>query len=332
MLKNKKKFISIICPIHNEEETIPVFLKRLYESILPLKKDYDFEIIFVNDGSSDNSIELIKEECNQNEIIKLISLSRNFGYHPAVFSGLQHTLGTAMITIAADCEDPPELIPEFLKVWEQGYDIVYGIRGNRPEPMLINFCRKAFYKFLNRIADSDFVPYMGEYAVITDRVRAVITANQSTYINIRSDIAYAGFSRFAVPYKSQQRIGGKSHYNLWGMIKLAINNILTSSTFPLRLACYIGVPLFSLNWLVMFVGIVLGKNPLPAWLISLNLNFLVFTSIFVAVYLARVYKDGMNKPKFIIDWNNTKLHAGNGNFEFRSSEDVPIEIKNQENK
>ena len=82
----------------------------------------------------------------------------------------------------------------------------------------------------------------------------------------------------------------------------------------------------------MFVGIVLGKNPLPAWLISLNLNFLVFVSIFIAVYVARVYKDGMNKPKFIIDWNNTKLHAGNGNFEFRSSEDVPIEIKNQENK
>ena len=93
---------------------IPIFLKRIYESILPLKGQYDFELIFINDGSTDRSLEIIKEECMRNKMIQLISLSRNFGYHPAVFSGLRHASGVAIITIAADCQDPPELIPKFV--------------------------------------------------------------------------------------------------------------------------------------------------------------------------------------------------------------------------
>jgi len=241
---------------------------------------------------------------------------------------LQHASGVAMIIIAVDCEDPPELIPRFIDGWEQGHDIVYGIRGDRPEPLLVNLGRQIFCKLSSLIADSDFIPYMGEFAVITDRVRDVIIANRSTFIIIRSDIAYAGFSRLAIPYKSQPRVGGKTHYNLWGMIKLAIGNILTSSTFPLRMAVYAGVPLFVLNWLVMVIGLMIGKTPLPLWLIALNLNFLVMVAVFVAVYLARVYKDGMDKPKFIIDWDNTKLQAWNSKAELSSSEDVPIEIKN----
>ena len=121
---------------------------------------------------------------------------------------------------------------------------------------------------------------------------------------------------------------GKTHYNLWGMIKLAISNILTSSTFPLRMGVYAGVPLLLLNWLVMAINLMTDKSPLPVWLIALNLNFLVMVAVFVAVYLARVYKDGMNKPKFIIDWDNTKLQAWNSKAKFRSLEDVPIQIKN----
>ena len=309
MAKEKKEVITILCPVHNEESAIPIFLKRLHESIHPLKSHYDFEIIFINDGSTDRTMELIKEECDRNEIVQLISLSRNFGYHPAVLSGLQHASGAAIITIAADCEDPPELIPDFIATWKKGHDIVYGIRGNRPEPLLINLGQKIFYKVSKLIADSDSVPYMGEYAIITDRVSKVILANQSTFITIRSDIAYAGFSRQAIPYQSQPRVSGKTHYNLWGMIRLAISNILTTSTFPLRLAAYIGAPLLLLNCLVMIISPIIGKSLLPTWLIALNLNYLVMISVFVSVYLARVYKDVMNKPKFIIDWENSRLHA-----------------------
>ena len=319
MEEAKSKLISIICPVHNEEAAIPTFLKRIYESILPLKGQYDFELIFVNDGSTDRSLEIIKTECKHNKMVQLISLSRNFGYHPAVLSGLHHASGVAIITIAADCEDPPELIPNFIDAWSQGYDIVYGIRGNRPEPFFVNLGRQIFYKLSNLIADSDYVPYMGEYAVISDRVRDVILANQSTFITIRSDIAYAGFSRLAVPYKSQPRISGKTHYNLWGMTRLAISNILTSSTFPLRLAVYFGVPLLLLNWIVMVIGLIIGKSPLPSWLIALNLNFLVMILVFIAVYLARVYKDIMNKPKYIIDWDNSKLHTWKNEDESHSS-------------
>ena len=303
--------ISFICPVHNEEATIPIFLKRLRESIVHLRNRYDFELIFVDDGSTDGTMELLKEECGRDEMVQLITLSRNFGYHAAALSGLQHATGVAMMIIAVDCEDPPELIPRFLEGWDQGHDIVYGIRGRRPEPRLVQFGREMFYQLIRRIADNAFVPYMGEFAVFTSRVRDVILANRSTFVFIRSEIAFAGFSRLAVPYKSQVRVGGKSHYNLWGMVKFAIGNILTSSTFPLRLAVYVGSPIFVLNWLVMIVGVITGGTPLPLWLIALNMNFLVLVAVFVAVYLARIYKDGMNKPRFIIDWDNSRLRERN---------------------
>ena len=299
--------ISFICPVHNEEDAIPIFLKRFRDSITHLKTRYNFELIFVDDGSNDGTVGLIKEECERDEMIQLIKLSRNFGYHAAAMSGLQHANGVAMMIIAVDCEDPPELIPDFLEGWNKGYSIVYGIRGRRPEPRLVQLGRELFYQLIRRIADNAFVPYMGEFAVFTREVRDVILANRSTFVFIRSEMAFAGFSRLALPYKSQKRVGGKSHYNLWGMVKFAIGNILTSSTFPLRLAVYIGSPLFVLNWLVVIIGVITGGKPLPIWLIALNMNFLVWVAVFVAVYLARIYKDGMNKPRFIIDWDNSKL-------------------------
>ena len=299
--------VSFICPVHNEEATIPIFLKRLRESIAHLRNRYDFELIFVDDGSTDGTMELIKKECDRDEMVQLITLSRNFGYHAAALSGLQHATGVAMMIIAVDCEDPPELIPRFLEGWSQGYGIVYGIRGRRPEPRLAQLGRELFYQLIRRVADNAFVPYMGEFAVFTRRVRDVILTNQSTFVFIRSEMAFAGFSRLAIPYKSQLRVGGKSHYNLWGMVKFAISNILTSSTFPLRLSVYIGSPLFVLNLLVMIFGVVTGGTPLPLWLIALNMNFLVLVAVFMAVYLARIYKDGMNKPRFIIDWDNSRL-------------------------
>lgn len=311
MPRDEVQLISLICPVYNEEEAIPIFLKRLRESILPLRDRYDFELIFTNDGSTDRTMELIKAECARDKMVQLVTFSRNFGYQASVLSGLQHAAGAAMIVIAVDCEDPPELIPRFIEGWEQGHDIVYGRRGSRPEPRLVQLGRKAFYRLTQRIADSDFIPYMAEFSLFTRRVRDVILTNRSTYVFIRAEIAFAGFSRLAIPYAPQLRVGGQSHYNIWGMFKFAIVSILTSSTFPLRLAAYVGVPLFLLNWLVLVVGVVTGENPLPVWLIALNLNFLVLVAVFVAVYLARVYKDGMDKPKFIIDWDNTRLRARN---------------------
>ena len=225
--------VSFICPVHNEEATIPIFLKRLRESITHLRNRYDFELIFVDDGSTDGTMELIKEECDRDEMVQLITLSRNFGYHAAALSGLQHATGVAMMIIAVDCEDPPELIPRFLEGWSQGYGIVYGIRGRRPEPRLAQLGRELFYQLIRRIADNAFVPYMGEFAVFTRGVRDVILANQSTFVFIRSEMAFAGFSRLAIPYKSQVRVGGKSHYNLWGWL----SSLLAISSLPQRSLC-----------------------------------------------------------------------------------------------
>ena len=167
---NNPKLISIICPVHNEEESIPIFYKRLLNIIEPLRKKYDFELIFTNNCSEDNSLKIIKNYCQENSMIKVITLSRNFGYEAAVLSGLTYAKGDAIGIIDVDCEDPPEMIPIFLKEWEKGFDIIYGLRKKRAEFIVIQLLRKLFYRLNKLVADSDVILDMAEFSLFSSDV------------------------------------------------------------------------------------------------------------------------------------------------------------------
>ena len=301
-----KPLVSIICPVYNEAACVPIFFDRLNAALEPLAKTYAFELIFTNNASEDETLELICDIRENKPWVQVITLSRNFGYQASLTCGLANAAGDATVIIDVDCEDPPEMIPKFIAEWEQGFDIVYGERLNRPESGLMLWARRAFYRLTNAIADNDFIIDMAEFSLFTRAVRESILDNASTFPFIRNEIAYAGFRRTAIPYSREMRAAGETHYDIWRMARFAVGGILTASTFPLRLVLYAGAPLFGLDLLAAIYAFFSPANHFQA-LLFLNLAFISMALACGALYLARIYKDGVGRPLYITDQAKTHL-------------------------
>ncbi|MBK9502050.1 MAG: glycosyltransferase family 2 protein [Leptospiraceae bacterium] len=300
MKKQKnKKTISIICAVHNEEKTIPLFYDRIKNVLKDL--DYNFEIIFTNNRSTDRSLSIIQDLMKKDSRIKVLTFSRNFGYQCSVQAGMTYAKGDCIITIDVDCEDPPELIPEFLKNWEAGYDIVYGIRTNRPESKILIGMRNLFYKILRFTADTDIILNMAEYGLIANYVRDQIINNKNTFPFLRTEIAYSGYKRYGVIYNREKRIAGETHYNFWRMAIFAIGGILSSSTFPFRLAVYL-FPFVTLINLLLVLGDIVWGGYFYKILVVSDLTYFHFLLVTHGIYLARIYKNGLGRPLYIVDW------------------------------
>lgn len=304
-----KKTLTVVCPVFNEELCIEKFHTLFSEAISPLTSQYNFELIFTNNRSSDRTLDILKELREKDPRIEFITLSRNFGYQSSVLCGITHGSGDAFVVIDVDGEDPPSIIPHFISKWEQGYDLVYGIREQRPEPKIVILARKFFYRFTKIIADADFILDMAEFSLFTRRMRDQIVLNQTGFPFIRAELAYLGFKRLGIPYARQRRIAGQSHYSFVRMSQFAIGGILSSSTFPLRILFYICFPLAFLDILAGFIAINSTIN-LQA-MAMLNFAFLVFAGGIIGIYAARIYKDGLHRPPFVVDWANTTLPAPN---------------------
>ena len=310
-LTSEKKKISVVCPVYNEGEAINLYYERFQKATACLGDRYRIELTFINNCSTDNTLDEIKKIQSDQISIQYISLTRNFGYQSSVLCGLTYATGEAIVVNDVDCEDPPELIPKFVEKWEEGYDIIYGQRGKRPESLSLTFCRKLFYRITRAIADNDFILDMAEFSLFTKRVRDEVVKIKTTFPFIRNELAYVGFRIIGIPYDRELRVGGKSNYNgfkgMLRMIKFAVAGILTASTFPLRLIFYLAAPLLLVN---LIAAILYLTNPavIPIHLIHiLNSMFLISAVTFLSTYMARVYKDGIKRPVFIIDWKNTCL-------------------------
>jgi len=302
-----RKLISIICPVYNEEKTIPLFYDRLQRAIAPLRERYDFELIFTNNRSTDHTLEAIAELRRQDPAVHVMTFSRNFGYQASVLAGLKHALGDGMVVIDVDCEDPPELIPLFVAGWEDGNDVAYGIRGNRPESRVLLAARRLFYRLNRLMADNEVILDMAEFSLISAHVRDAMVDNDSTFPFLRAEIGYAGFRRVGIRYDRQKRIFGHSYYNLFRMVAFAIGGILSSSTFLLRLAAYVAPVLIVANIVLGILAAWSDSAPAFRLLVTLDLTYLLaFTSV-LCVYMARIYKDGVNRPIFIVDWQLSEL-------------------------
>ncbi len=298
----KRTLISIICPVHNEQESIPVFYSRLQNAVAPLRKEYDFDLMFINDRSTDKTLDVIHKIREKDSSIQVLTLSRNFGYQAAVLAGMKFAHGKGIFTIDVDCEDPPELIPQFVAKWKEGYDVVYGLREGRPESRILIELRKLFYRSLKIMADSDIVLDMAEFALISSHVRDIIVDNQNTFPFLRAEIGYVGFSRIGIKYDRQSRVRGKSHYNIWRMSVFAGGGILTSSTFPMRFAFYL-MPLFVvLNIFLLALDLILHTASLFKVLVVFDLVYGISLLTVYGLYIARIYKNSISRPVFVIDW------------------------------
>jgi len=300
-------FLTVICPVHNEAAVIPLFFARLLPVVKQLAARGRVDVLFLNNASIDSTFDVISGLRKEHPFVYVISLSANVGYQRSIECGLRNAKGDVITFIDVDCEDPPEMLLEFVKLHQQGYDIVYGERVAREENRIISWMRKLFYRLVRSVADEDFILDMAEFALLTAEVREAIIKDQSSFPFIRSSIGRVGFRRIGIPYRRQRRIGGQSHYRFAQMTIFAIAGTLAASTLALRLPIY----LFPF-WLVLTgaLGAVQIHTGNP-WiqLANLLLACVYFggTLAFIALYVARTYKNGLGRPNFIIHRRYTHL-------------------------
>lgn len=305
-----KRLISIICPAYNEQDNIRMFYDRVTAMAAPFADRYEFEIIYMNNRSTDKTREIVLELTAQDSRVKLLTLSRNFGYQASVLCGLSHASGDASVVIDCDCEDPPELVAEFIAKWEEGYEVAYGIRNNRVESPTIQMMRGWFYWLLQKTADNDIVLHMAEFALVTKEVRQHMLNNKTTFPFLRTEIGYVGFKRIGLEYLRQARVHGKTNYNLWRMTVFALGGILSSSTFLLRVAAYALGILFPLNILLTLLFLFDVWPKAFGLLVAIDLMYLISLVGIIGVYVARIYKNGLNRPVYIVDWKLSHFPLG----------------------
>ena len=301
-----KKIISIICPVYNDAGSIIIFYDRFKKTVSTYEDSIDFQLIFTNNASSDNSLNVMESICKKDNYTNVLTLSRNFGYQKSMLAGLNYAKGDACICIDVDCEDPPEIIPKFIDNWLNGYSLVYGERIKRDEPVLIQWCRKIFYNILNKVSDYDNVPYMAEFCLFSKEIKDIIISNNSTFPFIRNELAFAGFRRKKIQYNRERRSVGESHYNIFSMAKFAVAGILTASTWPLRLIMYVSIPLIFINIISIFLYMFNGFNIMS--IIAMDMIFFIMALSFISIYVARIYQDIVSRPKYIINWNESIIN------------------------
>jgi len=232
--------ISIIVPVYNEEDNILEIFKLLNNVLNPLGKS--FEIIFINDGSSDQSNErLVQLHLENIERVKLINLSRNFGHQIAITAGMNYCLGQTAVIMDADLQDPPELIKDFIKRWEEGYEIVYGVRKEREgETQFKKITAKLFYKIIRATTNIDIPENVGDFYLLDRKVINVLNTLNERHRFMRGLVAWVGFKRIGVDYIRKARYSGKTKYQFWKMVKFSFDAMTSFSFAPLRLVSMVG--------------------------------------------------------------------------------------------
>lgn len=294
----------VICPVYNEEAVIPLFFARLQPVIQAIADRYETHVLFLNNASSDGSLDAIRRLRELHPDVYYLTLSKNCGYQRSVECGLRNAQGDLFVVIDVDCEDPPEMIPRFLEELRNGADIVYGERRDRPEGPFLKGMRKLFYRVTRAVADEDIILDMAEFAMITREVRDAINVDTSSFPFIRASIGRVGFRRVGIPYRREHRIAGRTHYNFVGMTIFAIAGILSSSTLLLRLPAYL-FPFWAAAMVALgFAYVAEGTRATLAGLLVGVALYVGITCMAVSIYVARVYKNTLGRPNFILDSRN----------------------------
>jgi len=307
--------LSIIVPIYNEEET----LKTLYNRIISASSSWNesFELILIDDGSTDLSLSLMKEMVSQDRRVRVLSLSRNFGHQSAITAGLQKSIGDAVIIMDGDLQDPPEELSKFLGKWREGYDVVYAIRKKRKESFIKRIAYYTFYRTLALISDIEIPLDSGDFCVMDRKV--VDTLNDKLPENIRfvrGLRAFAGYKQIGVEYERDPRYAGDVKYTFKNLLKLALDGLFDFSTFPLRLASYLGfiisIPSFIIGFFFIIHRVfdfkIFGYSPsdtpgfatLAVGMFFLGGVLLIILGI-IGEYLGRIYFEVKKRPQYIID-------------------------------
>ena len=304
------KKISVVVPMYYEEEVALECYKRL-EGVLSNLENYENEIIFVNDGSKDKTLEILSNIASENENVKVISFARNFGHQAAVTAGLKYVTGDAILIIDADLQDPPELLPEMLKLWEEGNEVIYGQRKTREgESAFKLFTAKMFYQTLNALSDVEIPKNTGDFRLVDKKVVNIINSLPEHNKFLRGLFSWVGYKQYAFEYERKERFAGKTKYPLKKMLKLAADGIIGFSTKPLKILGGLGIISIIISFIILIYSILSfafeWNNLAPGWTsIMVSITFFAgvqLLSIWVlSEYIGRIYDETKNRPQYVID-------------------------------
>lgn len=308
------KKISIIIPAYNEEETIQYLYERL-DKLMNSIKNYTFEVLFINDGSQDSTLKKIKELRQKDERINYVDLSRNFGKEIAMKAGIDYATGDCVIFMDADLQDPPELIPELIKYWEEGYDDVYAKRKSRKgESWFKKSTSKMYYKILQHLTKVEVQQDTGDFRLLDRRcVNALKKLNESQR-NTKSMFSWIGYKKKEVLYDRDSRVAGSTKWSYIKLIDLAIDGITSFTTSPLRIATYLAIPTFTMLF-IYFIYVIIKSIVIHEAIQAFQaiiLLILFFSSIqillfgIVGEYLGRIFKETKDRPLYLVNEYNDK--------------------------
>jgi len=304
------KKVSVVVPMYYEEEVANECYNRL-TNVLKNIPNYEYEIVFVNDGSKDKTLDILEEIAKQDKNVKIVSFARNFGHQTAVTAGIKYVTGDAVVIIDADLQDPPELIPDMLKLWEEGHEVIYGKRKSRDgESKFKLLTAKMFYKTLNALSDVEIPKDTGDFRLVDKKVIDVVNSMPEHNKFLRGLFSWVGFKQKAFEYERKERFAGETKYPLKKMLKLASDGIISFSSKPLKLVGGLGLVTILISVAILIyslISYVFNLNHLtPGWT-SIMVTITLFSGVqllsiwIMSEYIARIYDETKNRPQYIID-------------------------------
>lgn len=302
--------VSLVLPVYNEEPVLNELTRRLDQLLASMDPEGRWEVIFVNDGSSDASRAMLEAACDKEQRFKLVNLSRNFGHQIAITAGADRAEGDAVVIMDADLQDPPEVIAEMLRRFAEGYDVVYAVRKRRHgESWFKRTSAAVFYRTLKRVVGVDIPTDTGDFRLMSRRVVLALRGLREANRFVRGLVAWIGFRQTAVYYDRSARFAGETHYPLRKMLRFASDGIISFSTLPLRVATVLGVlsGLIAAGVAVWVLFAVLsGAFVVPGWAtlmlaVSLAASAQLLMIGILGEYLGRIYDEVKRRPLYLVD-------------------------------
>ena len=305
--------ISVIVPCFNEEEAVPLFYKET-TAVFKSMPDFDYELLFVNDGSSDGTLAVLKELAGKDPHVLYLSFSRNFGKEAAMFAGFKNARGDYVAVMDADLQDPPELLPEMATILTSGnYDSVATCRSSRKgEPPIRSFFAHKFYQLINRISDSDIRDGARDFRLMTRQMVDAILAMDEYNRFSKGIFGWIGFRTYWLPYENKERVAGSTKWSFWKLLKYAFDGIINFSQAPLALASWFGITMTGISILALIFIIVrrlVFGDPVAGWAsLIVVIIFIGGIQLFclgiIGQYLAKTYMETKKRPHFIASETN----------------------------
>lgn len=305
--------ISLIIPCYNEEEALMPLYEEL-SRVMASMNDYEFEALFIDDGSKDRTLEILKKLSADDTRVKYISFSRNFGKEAAMYAGFCNSSGDYTAVMDADMQDPPSLLPEMVKILESGeYDSVATRRVSRKgEPPVRSFFSKLFYKIIRKISDTDIVDGARDFRLMKrEMVDAIVSMCESNRFS-KGIFGWIGFKTYWMPYENVERVAGKTKWNFFGLLKYSIDGIVGFSSTPLKIASWSGI-FFTFLALVMLVAIfvrtIIFGDPVAGWPSTICIILFIggiqlFSLGIIGQYVAKIYTETKKRPHYIVAQSN----------------------------